>query len=169
MVMNRSLRILRHLLSPIWRARRSFPPEVMHDVQRAITTTEREHGGEIRFVVEHALHPLRLWAGVDSRQRALEIFGLLRVWDTEANNGILVYVLFAERSVEILADRGIAQRVTQEEWAELCREVETEFAAGQFRAGSLRAIEGAAGLLRRHFPAVTGKTANELPDQPVLI
>ncbi len=167
--MNRFMRLLRHLVSSPRRLRRRFTPEVLHDVQRAITTLEREHAGEIRFVVEHALHPAQLWSGLTARLRALEVFGLLRVWDTEANNGILVYVLYADRAVEILADRGIAQRVSQEEWEGLCREVETEFAGGQFRAGSLRAIEGAATLLRRHFPTVVSKVSNELPDQPVLL
>ncbi|MEN9705579.1 MAG: hypothetical protein RLZZ393_1458 [Pseudomonadota bacterium] len=167
--MKRLLRLLRHLMSSPQRLRARFTPDVLHDVQRAIATTEREHAGEIRFVVEHALHPARIWQGLSARERALEVFGQLRVWDTEDNNGILVYVLFAERAVEILADRGIARCVPQEEWAALCREVEAEFAADGFRAGSLRAIEGAATLLRRHFPASTGKTANELPDQPVLL
>lgn len=167
--MNPILRVWRHLSSPLPRVRRSFTPEVLHDVQRAITTTEREHGGEIRFVVEHALEPFQLWSGVTSRQRALEVFGLLRVWDTEANNGILIYVLFAERSVEIVADRGIARRVPQAEWDALCSDVQAEFAARRFRDGALRAIEGAATLLRRHFPATQAKSANELPDQPVLL
>ena len=80
-----------------------------------------------------------IWQGLAARERALEVFGQLRVWDTEDNNGILVYVLFAERAVEILADRGIARCVPQQEWAALCREVEAEFAADGFRAGSLRA------------------------------
>jgi uncharacterized membrane protein len=167
--MNRVLRLFRHLLASPRRLRRSFTPDVLNDVQRAITTTEREHGGEIRFVAEHALHPGVVLAGLAPRVRALEIFGQLRVWDTEANNGILIYVLFADRAVEILADRGIAHRVPQDEWNALCREVEAEFAAGSFRGGSLRAIEGAAALLRRHFPAAHAKGANELPDQPVLL
>ncbi|MEY4762603.1 MAG: hypothetical protein RLZZ200_2459 [Pseudomonadota bacterium] len=167
--MKRVLRFFRHLWSSPGRVRRCFTPEILHDVQRAITTLEHEHAGEIRFVVEHALQPLQVQAGLTARQRALEVFGLLRVWDTEANNGILVYILFADHAVEILADRGIASRVTQEEWNSLCREVEILFARAEFRAGSLRAIEGAATLLRRHFPTVTGKASNELPDQPVLL
>ena len=167
--MNRAMRLLRHLATSPRRLRRRFTPEVLNDVQRAITTLEREHAGEIRFVVEHALDPAQLRAGLTSRQRALDVFGLLRVWDTESNNGILVYVLYADRAVEILADRGIATRVPQEEWDGLCREVESEYAKGEFRAGSLRAIEGAATLLRRHFPTVSTKASNELPDQPVLL
>jgi len=166
--MNTLLRIARHVLSPGWLLRRHFPPQVLLDIQRAITTTEREHCGEIRFVAEHALEPFELWSGLTARERALEVFGLLRVWDTEANNGILVYVLFAERAVEIVADRGVAQRVPQAEWDSLCRDVETQFRGGAFRAGALRAIEGAAALLRRHFPPA-GQRSNELPDQPILL
>jgi hypothetical protein len=168
MVMNTLLRMTRHVLSPGWLLRRHFPEPVLQDVQRAITTAEREHCGEIRFVAEHALEPFELWSGLTARERALEVFGLLRVWDTEANNGILIYVLFAERAVEIVADRGVSQRVPQAEWDSLCREVETQFRLGVFRAGALRAIEGAAALLRRHFPPA-GQRSNELPDQPILL
>jgi uncharacterized membrane protein len=161
-------RYTRHLLSPAWRMRRAFPPAVLHDIERAIATAEREHSGELRFVVEHALEPSELWQGLGSRERALQVFGQLGVWDTEANCGILVYLLFAERAVEIVADRGIAQRVPQPEWDALCREVETLFHDARFRDGALRAVEGAAALLRRHFPPA-GQRSNELPDQPVLL
>lgn len=166
--MNTMQRIVRHLLSPDWLMRKRFPAAVLTDIERAIATTEREHGGEIRFVVEHALEPLQLWAGLTSRQRALQIFGQLGVWDTEANNGILVYVLLAERAVEIVADRGIARAVPQPQWDELCEQVRQCFATGAFRDGALLSIEGAARLLRQHFP-VAGARSNELPDQPVLI
>lgn len=161
-------RMARHLLSPAWRMRRPFNAATLQDIERAIGAAESGHAGEIRFVVEHALEPLELWAGIDSRQRALQVFSQLRVWDTEDNNGILVYLLFAERAVEIVADRGIARRVPQAEWEALCRDVEARFRASQFRDGSLRAIEGAAALLRQHFPA-GDEHGNELPNRPVLL
>lgn len=161
-------RMARHLLSPAWRMRRSFTAATLQDLEQAIGAAESGHAGEIRFVVEHALEPLELWAGLSSRQRALQVFSQLRVWDTEDNNGILVYLLFAERAVEIVADRGIARRVPQPEWDALCSELETLFRASQFRDGSLRAIDGAAVLLRRHFPA-GDERGNELPDRPVLL
>ena len=166
--MNTMQRIVSHLLSPGWLMRKRFPAAVLTDIERTIATTEREHGGEVRFVVEHALDPQQLWARLSSRERALQIFGQLRVWDTEVNNGILIYVLLAERSVEIVADRGIARAVPQAEWDTLCEKVRQSFAAGAFREGALLSIEGAAGLLRRHFP-VAGARSNELPDQPVLL
>ncbi len=166
--MNLIRRLARHLLSPAWRMRRWFSAGVLQDIERAIGMAECRHAGEIRFVVEHALEPLELWVGLDSRQRALQVFSQLRVWDTEGNNGILVYLLFAERAVEIVADRGIARRVPQPEWDALCQEVETLFRASQFRDGSLRAIDGAAALLHQHFPA-SGQRDNELSDRPVLL
>ena len=144
------------------------PPPPAGDEQRAITTTEREHGGELRFVVEHALPPLQLLQGLTARERALQVFGHLRIWDTEANNGILVYVLLAERAVEIVADRGIAHRVPQAQWDELCLQLQSCFAQGRFRDGALLAVEASATLLRQHFPAA-GARSNELSDQPVLL
>jgi len=162
------LRLFKHLFSPAWLMHRRFPVAVLSDVQRAITTTEREHGGELRFVVEHALEPLQIWQGLTARERALQVFGQLRVWDTEANNGILVYVLMAERAVEIIADRGIARRVPQPQWDQLCAQLQACFAQQRFREGALLAVEASATLLRQHYP-VAGARSNELPDQPVLL
>jgi uncharacterized membrane protein len=162
------LRLFKHLFSPAWLMHRRFPVAVLSDIQRAITTTEREHGGELRFVVEHALEPLQIWYGLTARERALQVFGQLRVWDTEANNGILVYVLIAERAVEIVADRGIARRVPQPQWDQLCAQLQACFAQQRFREGALLAVEASATLLRQHYP-VAGARSNELPDQPVLL
>jgi len=162
------LRLFKHLFSPAWLMHRRFPVAVLSDIQRAITTTEREHGGELRFVVEHALEPLQIWYGLTARERALQVFGQLRVWDTEANNGILVYVLLAERAVEIVADRGIARRVPQPQWDQLCAQLQACFAQQRFREGALLAVEASATLLRQHYP-VAGARSNELPDQPVLL
>ena len=102
------------------------------------------------------------------RQRALELFGLLRVWDTELNTGILIYVLLADRAVEIVADRGIAATVPQADWDALCRTTESLFREGRYADGSLAIIEGAAHLLDRHFPA-RPPGPNELPNQPLLL
>jgi len=161
-------RVLHHLFTPQWVARRHYPQSLMDEIERRITGLEVRHPGELRFVVEHALEPGDLIAGLTPRERALEVFGLLRVWDTEHNNGVLVYVLHAERAVEIVADRGLARRVDQAEWDALCRQVETHFRAGRFREGSLAALDGAAQLLERHFPP-RQPGHNELPDQPLLL
>ena len=161
-------RILRHLFTPLWAVRRHYPPALMQDIERRIAEVERQHPGELRFVVEHALEPGDLIAGLTPRERALEVFGLLRVWDTERNNGVLVYVLHAERAVEIVADRGLARQVGQAEWDALCRQVETDFQGGRFREGCLVALDGAARLLEQHFPTHKGGR-NELPDQPLLL
>ena len=161
-------RVLRHLFTPQWIVRRYFPPALMEEIQRRIADVERRHPGEIRFVVEHALEPGDLVTGLTPRERALEVFGLLRVWDTEHNNGVLVYVLHAEHAVEIVADRGLARRVEQAEWDALCRQVETHFRAGRFREGSMAAIDGAGQLLEQHF-SHRRSGSNELPDQPLLL
>jgi uncharacterized membrane protein len=161
-------RALRHLLTPAWLVRRHYPAAVLDEIGRRIAEVERAHPGEVRFVVEHALELGDLISGLTPRERALEVFGLLRVWDTEHNNGVLVYVLHAEHAVEIVADRGLARRVGQAEWDGICRQVESDFRAGRFRQGALNAIEGAAALLKTHFPGRTGDP-NELPDQPLLL
>jgi uncharacterized membrane protein len=162
------MRLLRHLLTPLWLLRLRYPAAVLSQIQQRIAEFERSHAGELRFAVEHALEPGDLLQGLTARERALEVFSLLRVWDTEHNNGVLIYVLHAEHAVEIVTDRGLARCVPQADWDALCRRVESEFRAGRHAAGALAAVEGAAQLLAQHFPSV-GAGRNELPDQPLLL
>jgi uncharacterized membrane protein YgcG len=162
------LRLMRHIATTRWSTRRHFPPPVRDAIEQAIGDCEAHHGGEIRFVVETAFDLPELWHGLPPRQRALQLFGQLGVWDTAHNNGVLIYVLMADRVVEIIADRGIASRVTQAEWEQVCRQMERHYKERRYREGSIAGIEGVGALLGRHFP---GKkpSDNELPNQPVLL
>lgn len=161
-------RLVRHLAMPPWRVRGRFPAAALQRIERAIGESERTHAGQLRFAVEAALDPLALWRGVDARERALEVFSTLRVWDTEANNGVLIYLLLADHDVEIVADRGIHRRVGPERWEAICREMESAFRVGRFEAGVLAGIEAVSAELSRHFPAA-GRGENELPDRPVML
>src|SRR6185503_2897373 len=161
-------RALRHLFSTRWGTRRRFAVEVRRRIETAITGLERRHAGEIRFAIETALDLPELWDGVMSRERALNVFGQLGVWDTAGNNGVLIYVLMADHVVEIVADRAIAARVAQGEWDALCRAMEVHFRAGRFAEGSEAGIAGVGALLARHFPG-QGGDANEQPERPVLL
>jgi len=161
-------RIARHLFTTAARTRALFTPAVLTQIEAAIGAAEQQHAGEIRFAVETALPWPALWQNVDARSRALQVFAHLRIWDTHANNGVLIYVLRADRAVEIIADRGISARVTQAEWQAVCREVETHYRAGQYQEGARAAVAGVARLLSQHFPA-KADGANELPNQPVLL
>jgi uncharacterized membrane protein len=164
------LHILRHLLTPRWVMRLHYPPQLLDRIEQRVGDIERRHHSEVRFVVEHALELGDLLAGLTPRERALEIFGLLRVWDTEHNNGVLIYVLHAGRAVEIIADRGLARAVPQADWDALCRQLETLFRSGHHEAGALAAIDGVARLLEQHQPvAPRAASRNELPDQPLLL
>ena len=161
-------RALKHLLLPDWWTRRVFSRSDLAAIGAAITACEASHRGELRFVVEAALPPAALWRDRTSRERAVELFASQRVWDTEENSGILIYVQLVDRRVEILADRGIAARVAQAEWDAICRAMESSFRGGGWRQGALQAVTRAGELLKRHFPA--GKdNPNELPDAPLLL
>jgi uncharacterized membrane protein len=162
------LRILRHLLTPFWVLRSYYKQSLLNEIEQRIGEVERRHPGELRFVVEHALELGDLLVGLTPRERALEVFGLLRVWDTEHNNGVLIYILHAEHAVEIVADRALAQRVPQDAWDNLCRSAEVEFRAGRHSEASLICINGAARLLEQYFPPAQ-HSRNELPDQPLLL
>ena len=162
------LRLMRHLATTRWSTRRSFPQSVREAIEQAIGDCESRHGGEIRFVVETAFDVPELWRNLTPRTRALQLFGQFGVWNTEHNNGVLLYVLMADHAVEIVADRGIAARVSQAEWDAVCRQMEHHFRAGRFRDGSVVGILGVGALLGRHFPG-TRRSDNELPNQPVLL
>lgn len=149
-------------------ARRRFPGHVLQAIEKAITTVEARHAGEIRFVVESSLDVGALWAGRTPRERAVELFSSLGIWDTANNNGVLIYVLVAERDVEIIADRGIAAAVDPAEWETLCRIMERHFREGRFREGALAGIEGVGELLARYFPNAAGDR-NEQPNRPILM
>ena len=161
-------RIMRHLSSGRAAVRRAFPPRALDAVERAIRETEARHDGQIRFAVEAALDLSPLLAGQEARERALEVFSELRVWDTEHNNGVLIYLLLADRDVEIVADRGIHARLGAETWEAICREMEAAFRNGQFEAGVLAGIHAVGEHLSRHFPA-RGDKSNEMPDRPVVL
>lgn len=161
-------RVMQHLLLPdVW-LRRGFTSGVLDSITRAIAQSERLHSGELRFAIEATLPFGALLRGQSARERALEVFSELRVWDTENNSGVLIYVQLADRDVEIVADRGISARVAQAEWDAICRKLETGYRKGGFEQGSLAAIADITALLQRHFPA-SGANPEELPDRPAVL
>jgi uncharacterized membrane protein len=162
------IRILKHLMYGRLHVRRCFPAASMQAVQMAIAKSEDGHVGELRFAVEAALDWRDLWHGVTPRARAIEVFSQLRIWDTEHNSGVLIYLLLADRRVEIIADRGIHACVGDVGWKEICREMEQAFRQGQFEQGVLAGIARIGVLLAHHFPA-HGAHRNELPDAPVIL
>jgi len=161
-------RVLKHLALPGWSLRLAFCSDDLAAIGAAVAASERAHRGELRFVVEGPLPLASLWHGESARQRAAGLFARYRVWDTEENSGILIYVQLADRRVEILADRGIAAKVPQAEWDAICREMEQAFRAGRWREGALAAVARAGELLAANFPAGE-RNPNELPDQPLVL
>lgn len=148
--------------------RKIFPPAVLQRIADAVRASERKHSGELRFAVEGGLDLPDLVRGVSARARAVELFSRLRVWDTEQNSGVLIYIQLADRHIEILADRGIAARVAQAEWDSICRECEAAFRREDYEHGLLNAVSRISILLVRHFPAAASNP-DELPDQPVIL
>jgi len=142
----------------------------MSAIESAIRESEKLHDGEVRFAVEAALHPAQLWRGVTARSRAIEVFAELGVWDTERNNGVLLYLLLADHRIEIVADRGFDGLVSAEQWRGACQLVEERLKAGEPEAAVLRGVEALSALVEAHFPREAGYVdENELPDQPHLL
>jgi uncharacterized membrane protein len=140
----------------------------MHAIEQAIRDSETMHSGEIRFAVEAALDVGPLLRNQSARERAIDVFSFLRVWDTDQNNGVLVYLLLADRDVEIVADRGIARHVSSDEWERICRDMETAFREGRFEHGVLAGIRAVSAHLTRHYPGAGGR-GDELPNAPVVL
>lgn len=161
-------RLLKHALMPPWLARATFSPAVMRRIEDAVKASEQSHRGELCVAVEASLDLQPLWRGQSPRARAEEVFSQLRVWDTAENSGVLLYINWADRDIEIVADRGISARVTQAEWEAICRAIEHLFGNGQFEAGMLEAIRQITHLLAVHFPAASGN-ADELGNRPVML
>lgn len=167
--MTRMRRLWANLFGSWWQLRRRFPAALLDGITAAIAAGERGHRGEVRFAIESRLHPLAVLEGWDAPARARQVFAQLRVWDTEHNTGVLIYLLLAERRIEIVADRGIAARVTTVQWETICARMRDSYARGQWRAGSLQGIAAVHALLAEHFPDDGGANPDELPDRPVLL
>ena len=146
-------RICRHLLMTHWQVNWAFPPAVKDAIAKEISASRNAHVGQVYFAVEGALHVRPLFKGQTAQQRALEVFSHLRVWDTEHNNGLLIYLLLADRAVEIVADRGVYSRVDPGEWGRICRQMEAAFKQKSYAEGVLGGIQAVTQQLIQHFPA----------------
>ncbi len=161
-------RFWRHAFCDEKDVRRAFPDEGMKRIEQAIVSGEATHRGQVGIVIEAALPLARVLRKLAPRERALEVFGSLRIWDTQENNGVLLYLLLADHDVEIVADRGIHRLVGPDAWEAICRRMEQAFRAGRFVDGVEEGIRETCALLATHFPGAGGD-ANEIADQPVVL
>ena len=166
--MNKFMRFIKHLTATRWQVSRRLPARSMNAIEAAIHTSEKLHMGELRFAVEAGLDWPDLFAGITPRERAVEVFSHLRVWDTEHNSGVLIYLLLAGRKVEIVADRGIHACVGNSAWISICQDMESKFRSGDFESGVLLGITEITALLQQHFPA-QAHNPNDLPNRPDIL
>jgi len=163
------MRWIRHLFLDHLALRRAFPRASLEAIGRAVAEQEKRHRGELRVAIEGGLPLAALAAGRGSRERARQLFGRLRVGETEDRAGVLIYLLLSDRRVEIVADRGIHERVGDTAWETICGAMQQEFAAGRFEAGVRSGLAAVSDLLAQHFPARPGDHPNQLPDAPVTL
>jgi uncharacterized membrane protein len=163
--MHRWRRILKHLWLDEAATQRAIGADVAARLADRVRASERHHSGEIRICVEASLPLSYLWRDLTARDRALTMFGRLRVWDTEHNNGVLIYLLLAERAIEIVADRGINRHVPAQQWAAILAAMREDFRAGRYEAGLLAAVAAVDALLVERYPLASDQAnPNELPD-----
>lgn len=169
MLLQRFRRMLRHRWLDEDDTRRAIPADLVERLAQRVAASEQRHTGEIRIYVEAGLPLSYLWRDASPRERAIAIFGKLGVWDTQQNNGVLIYLLLAEHAIEVVADRGAARHIDHAQWQEVVRHMSQAFREGRFEDGLTHALEEVSALLVRHFPAAPGDSnADELPDEPVL-
>ena len=167
--MNKLLRFIKHRALDETDTRRALSEAALTRLQERVAASENKHSGEIRIYCEAGLPLSYLWRNLRARTRAITLFGKLRVWDTEHNNGVLIYLLLAERAIEIVADRGVARFVPQAHWDEVVTSMRDAFRDGKFEAGLMQAVERVDEMLLRHFALLPGQSnPNELPDRPTL-
>jgi uncharacterized membrane protein len=145
-------RVFRHLLMTHWQVNAAFPAAVKDAISQAIISSRNAHVGQVSFAVEGALHVRPLFKGQTPQQRALEVFSHLRIWDTEYNNGLLIYLLLADRAVEIVVDRGLYSRADPTQWSRICRQMQDSFKQKNYEAGVIAGIQAVTQQLIRHFP-----------------
>jgi uncharacterized membrane protein len=169
----RLTRLVKHRWQSDDAADKALRPALLERLALQVKQSEATHSGEIRVYVEASLPLSYLWQRASTEQithdRALAMFGKLRVWDTANNNGVLIYLLLAERRIEIVADRGLNERVPPDTWQQLVQTMRSSFKAGDFAAGLTQAVEKVSALLQQHFAIAPGQhNPNELPDKPLL-
>jgi uncharacterized membrane protein YgcG len=164
--MSKLTRILKHRWFDETDSRRALDKAALDRLELQVSSSETRHSGEIRLCVEAGLPLSYLTRGLSARDRAIMMFSKLRVWDTEANNGVLIYLLLAERAIEIVADRGVARVVPQAHWDSVVHAMGAAFRAGRFEAGLAQAIAAVDAELAQHFALLPGQAnPNELPDR----
>ncbi|MBE7941513.1 MULTISPECIES: TPM domain-containing protein [Ramlibacter] len=160
-------RLLRHR----WHedAQRTLGRDMLRRLTDRVSASERLHSGELRICIEGGLPASYIWRGAGARERAVNLFGKLRVWDTAQNNGVLIYLLLAERAIEIVADRGLSAQVDAARWAAILDGMRGAFRAGRYEDGLTQALEDVSALLVQHFPLAPGQVHhNELPNEPLV-
>ena len=167
--MAKLMRILKHRLVDETDAKRALSATALDRIEARVKASERHHSGEIKVCVEASLPLSYLWRNATARERAVTMFGKLRVWDTHANNGVLIYLLLAERQIDIVADRGLNDHVSAVQWNTLLKDISGAFKRGEFESGLIAAVDAIDALLARHFPvSATAENRNELPDRPTV-
>lgn len=166
----RLTRLLHHRLTE-GRVRSAFPPSALQQLERAVQASEAQHSGQIRLCVEGGLPYSYIWRGAPARERAITLFGKLRTWDTEHNNGVLIYLLMAEQAIEIIADRAVTRAVPQATWDALVQDMQQSFQQGAYAEGMEQALHSVSSLLRTYFPrsdTPESQPVDDLPDAPVV-
>lgn len=162
-------RLFRHLFITEFYRKRVFPKSSLNKIEATITEIESKHRGDVFFVVENALSVRSITEGKTARQRAIEVFAEYGVWDTEKNTGILLYLLMADKDIEIIADRGINAKVNQATWEAICQTIESAFKEGEFESGVVDGLKAMGALLDEHFPSAEQHNPNELSNKPVFL
>ena len=166
--MEKLKRAFRHLFTTSRAGKKAFPETTLQAIQEVITAGEKLHRAEVQLIVEPSLPLSEIWEGTSSRERAIELFSTHRIWDTEENSGILIYIDLADHQVEIVADRGIDHITTSDEWRSICQTMTSGFAQGNYHDSAIAALKLLNDILHDHLPDLEGQP-DQLPNRPIIL
>ena len=161
------MRMVRHRLAINRAGKKLFNKDTMVRLQAAIADGERSHRGEVRLIVESAMPMRKLWRGITGRQRALDLFGSFRVWDTAERNGVLLYVNLADRALEVVSDREASRLTRDQHWLLACQIAQEAFKRDDFEGGTLGAIATIHQALAATFPLQASRPDATIGDTAV--
>jgi uncharacterized membrane protein len=83
---------------------------------------------------------------------AVKEFHKLGMQNTEDKTGVLLYILFKDRKFEVVADKGINDKISDEKWEVITNHLTNEFKSGNFKSGIIKSLDEIKEVLMKEFP-----------------
>ena len=136
-----------------------FAEQEIAKLKLAIAAAEKSTSGEIRVYIESRCRY------VEATDRAAELFIELKMQETVARNGVLIYLATEDRQLAIWGDQGVHERLGNEYWQQRIEEMLNSIKQLDYLSGITYCIEQVGNALSTHFPYQRATDQNELSDE----